>query len=733
MNQQEIQSLYNRINSDVTSGKLKPALSSLQQFIKESAKNEFYLELETLTDNYRNLLKYSIEGYHDPKEQSIYNGIASSILSIADEVYQTVMLRYMPMKRAEKARLSALFGNDPSAITNKIEEFLFSKELNQLIGGQEHPGENEIDNIFKLIWLTEKINDDLVTLAGRICHSETVDWPEKSLVVSALTLSLLNYFDIRKFFLLVEFIREREHQVYQRALTGLVLAMIMYDDRLDCFPDLSAKLTDLASDENLMREFELAFLQILIARETEKITHEFETEVLPDMQKMMPGIEEKLELGDLQDDPDMEGKNPGWKDMIEEVPGLFEKIEKFSKMQMEGSDVFMGTFSLLKRFDFFNSMSNWFIPFYKENPALLSAFPPGEAYHERLFDGLENAFYICNSDKYSFALNFIIVPAPQRSMIVTYFEAELGQMKEMASEEQILDQSLVSNAVIVQYIQDLYRFFKLFPNKSEFTDIFQEKMNFPELWFFKTFFERQPFTEKLGAFYFDKEHWTEAIGIYKYLTGKTKPRADFFEKTAYAYQMLGKYREAIGFYEKAELFDSNRLWILTKLGWCYSKLGDHDESIRYFKLALQAQPDDIKLQLKIAKGYMNKQNFEEALHIYKKLSFFDQADLKVLRPYAYTLFVLGKMEAAEEIYQEITEKGKTGSIYDLMNAGHVMLCLGKKKEALEYYRQSFMIVNNWNNFFRIFEEDRKYLLIHGVKANDIQLMLDYLMFSFEEE
>ena len=177
----------------------------------------------------------------------------------------------------------------------------------------------------------------------------------------------------------MNFIRKREHQVYQRALTGLVLAMIVYDDRLVYFPDLGTKLTDLASDDSLMKEFELAFLQILTARETEKITHEFETEVLPDMQKMMPGIEEKLELGDLQDDPDMEGKNPGWKDMIEEVPGLFEKIEKFSKMQMEGSDVFMGTFSLLKRFDFFNSMSNWFIPFYKENPVLLAAFPPGRS------------------------------------------------------------------------------------------------------------------------------------------------------------------------------------------------------------------------------------------------------------------------------------------------------------------------------------------------------------------
>ncbi|MCK7518320.1 MAG: hypothetical protein MZV64_11640 [Ignavibacteriales bacterium] len=64
-------------------------------------------------------------------------------------------------------------------------------------------------------------------------------------------------------------------------------------------------------------------------------------------------------------------------------------------------------------------------------------------------------------------------------MIVSYFEAELSQMKEMASEEQLLDQSLASNSVIIQYIQDLYRFFKLFPARLEFTDVFQGKDQFP--------------------------------------------------------------------------------------------------------------------------------------------------------------------------------------------------------------------------------------------------------------
>ena len=145
-------------------------------------------------------------------------------------------------------------------------------------------------------------------------------------------------------------------------------------------------------------------------------------------------------------------------------------------------------------------------------------FPGNEDLNQRLFDSLEHAFYICNSDKYSFVLNFQAIPAQQRNLIVTNFEAELAQMKEMASEEQMLDQSLGENAIIIQYIQDLYRFFKIFPNRGEFEDIFRKKISFKDLYFYKTFFEQEQFTLKLAEFYFEKGHFYEAIDLFEYLS-----------------------------------------------------------------------------------------------------------------------------------------------------------------------------------------------------------------------
>lgn len=733
----EIRRHYEEVSRQTDEGKLLDALENLRILVKESPRSDFESEWERISTTYLNLLKYAFEGYHDPKQQTILDSLSASILTLADQIWNVLSLRYLPFRRNEHARLAAVFGNDPLMVSGRVEEFLLDREVGQIIqessmtAGEDAPAER-MENIFGLIWLTENIMDYHIDLTRKVNESKTVNWPEKCQIVSALTLSILHFFDIRKLLLLTEFIERREPQVYQRALAGLIITLIRYDRRAASYPELSAKLRELTQDENLVAEAEVVFLQLLSARETEKITREFQEEVLPDMKKMMPKIEDKLQLGEITDDPEMDDKNPEWKEMMEEVPGLFEKLERFSKMQMEGSDVFMGTFSLLKRFDFFIPMSNWFLPFYKENPLLASSFPPDDPYHERLFEGLENAFYICNSDKYSFALNVAVIPAQQRSMIVSYFEAELSQMKDLATEEQMLDQSISSNSIIIQYIQDLYRFFKLFPARVEFADIFQGQIRFRDLAFFKGFFERKAFTERIAAWHFDKEHWDEAIPMFDYLVETAEPRADLYQKAGYAAQMLGQYAEAISYYRKAELFDTDQLWILNKLGWCHMKTGAFEEAIRYFRQALQLNPDDPKLLGQIARCHIQRQEFGEALKIYTGLRFFMPDNLKVLRPIAFCLFVLGRLSEAEESYDEVL--GGTGkkTMYDYLNAGHVKLCLGKRNEAAELYRLAVSGTEPpWTAFFQAMEEDAPWLMKNGITEKEITLIRDFLKYSFK--
>ncbi|MEI7981497.1 MAG: tetratricopeptide repeat protein [Bacteroidota bacterium] len=716
MTRKEIDQQYAVLYQKICNLELKSALDDLSRRIRYVSESDYFYELETLQDNYKTLLRYSFEGYKDAQQKTILDGLCASMLRITDEMRQIQIDPELPFRKSQKITLRAGFGD----------------EIQISAAGTGKESLHPIDSRFKLLWLTEKLNDDSIRLLHDINISQDIPWYEKCLVVSALTLSLLNHFDIHKFYLLLEFTENRENQVYQRSLTGLILSLLVYDHRIKFYPELIERLKSLHGDEAIAPEMEMVLFQHLMARETDKITREFETEVLPEMRKMMPKIEDKLQLGDQTEDEDMEEKNPGWKDMIEEVPGLFEKIEKFSRMQMEGGDVFMSTFKLLKRFDFFNSMSNWFIPFHRDHPDISNSFSDSEEINVRLLESLEKAFYICNSDKYSFAFNFQAIPAQQRSMIVTNFEAEFAQMKEMASEEQVLDHSLTSNAIYIQYIQDLYRFFKLFPSRQEFEDVFTWKIRLPDLDFYKLIFERSGFTERIASFCFDKDYFHDAIEIYLYLLEKNGPQGEFFEKTGYCYQKTDQFEKAIEYYKKAELFDTNRLWLLKKLGWCSLKMKNYPEALTYFREAASLAPDDTTLQNQVAQCYLNLKDYEEALAVFMKLRFFDPNSLKLLRPIAYCQFAIGKLDQADENYDALLLESSPASAYDLMNAAHVKICRNERKPALELYRQSFSSKTPGPEALQnAFNEDIPFLIKNGISPDDVPLIRDFLLYQTE--
>ncbi|MBE0647303.1 MAG: hypothetical protein IH596_05945 [Bacteroidales bacterium] len=726
MTRKEIESSYKALLANVKTGKLASAFETLHLLIRQGTRSDYFYELESIEDNYRNLLKYSFEGYADPKRDEILNSISASVLHLADELTSHLLEDLYPWQKLTKIRLNQEFGTDPAVAASKIDDIFFSHEVSELIEGEASYSSPVTDAIFKLIWLTPEMKDYHLRLIRHVNLDDSVEWHEKCLVVSSLTLSLLNFFDPQKLELLAEFILKHQHQVYQRALVGFVLGLLKYNDRIIYYPELVKLIHDLSKDEDTCREIETIILQLLMAGETEQITKEFEEQVLPDMQKMMPKLGDKLQLDNVVDE-DPEGENPVWKEMIDEVPGLFEKIEKFSRMQMEGADVFMSTFAMLKRFDFFNEMRNWFIPFYHEHPALQEGNNEDAAIRTRLMEGLEKAFYICNSDKYSFGLNFKAIPTQQRSMIVSHFEAELEQMKEMASEEEVLDPTMISNAVFTQYIQDLYRFYKLYSQKGEFEDPFKQRLNYPRLLWLQKFSDQAVFTEQLAAFYFSKDHWDEAIIQYSYLADLGNSSSQLYQKLGYAYQKSGNWNEAFEAYRKAELFDTDRLWILKKLALCSMKRNNFDQALGFIEEALKLQPEDLNLHSQAGQCNLNMKEYAEAIRHYNQVRFFSPGNLKVLRPIGYCHFILGELEKAYEAYREILESNENPGPYDLMNAGHVVLCQGEKEKALGFYRAALSTQMITKSVFReAFAEDQPYLIKNGIPESEIPLILEYI-------
>jgi len=731
----EIDSTFSSLCNLVYANRLKEALNQLAILMEGMHVADFTLQYEDLNQTYRMLLEYNFRGVPDPQRNTIFGKLKVSLLELADKVRQqalamTGMHIYQIKLQIEKEKEIA-----KEEATRNIDNYSFKLEYTKLLNDSElsdqSAGNEAIPSVspklFQLMWLTDKYTENDLLLVTAIRESVSLPWYEKCLAVSAITLSLINCFDKEKFSVLCEFYKDRQPQVWQRAFAGLVIASFIYDKRLELYPTIQTQIDNLKSGDDFLTDLNNFLIQILKALETENVTKKFREEILPDVKKFESKIREKLDIDNIINNELIEDKNPDWEQIFEDSPDLLNKIEKMSEMQMEGLDLFMGTFAMLKNFDFFREISNWFRPFYKENEIAQNSI--GDEIQGKLdfMDGLEDSFYMCNSDKYSFCFNIKHLPDEQSRNIVSLFNMEAESMRELSNEDKLLNKPGKDVFIFTQYIQDLYRFFKLHPFRNDFRDIFSFKWDISNSWLVQNLADNTLILRNAAEFLFSKMHYADASGLFLVLAQKTEPDQAVFEKLAYCFQMTGNYKLALENYKRAELFESNRLWSLKKIIFCYRKLGDNDSALKWSIEAAALEPDDAYLQTMLGNCYLDLHQFETALDHYFKVEILSPENKKILRPIAWCCFVLGKLDLAHNYFQLIFADIPTSN--DLINAGHVELCAGNKPKAMEYYLASISAGGmSLQQFTETLDFDNHYLVANGVDPTEIQLITDYLRF-----
>ncbi len=396
---------------------------------------------------------------------------------------------------------------------------------------------------------------------------------------------------------------------------------------------------------------------------------------------------------------------------------------------MEGSDVFMSAFSNLKQFGFFQEVTNWFLPFYRDNEYVTDAL---HAENEQIntdsfLQALEQSNFICNSDKYSFCLNIKHIPQQQKSQMMQMLNSELEGMKDISNEEEKSDPFSKSKTVYTQYVQDLYRFFKLSPLKYEFEDIFETKLDIHNTELFRSIVNDNSVLRNIAEFYFSKNYFDEALEVYLDLAHSNKNDYELYEKIAYCYQMQKDYQNALDYYLKAELFDENKEWVLKKIALCYRYLNNHEQALRYYQEAEKLQPDNLYVQAYIGHTLLELDRYQEALQYYFKVEYLAPENEKIRRPIAWCSFVLGKFESSERYYKKLLEKAKNPD--DLVGLGHVYMCEGHTESAIEQYKEAYRNLEyNYRNFREAFLDDIDSMEEHGINRFDAYLMMEYVKY-----
>ena len=717
---QEINKAYNRIVGSLDSRELKNAFDFLQGLIAGSREYSFQDKLDEAQETYRYMLRYRSEGAKDPMQEQIYNNLVASAYELADLVKHKALaiespLVYYSHRRNLQTQPQMSYTNLHSMLSTPVgivkEEVRFEAGLIVL---------------FHKIWVSNPLTAEEVAGIQDILTDTALPTSVGAQTVSALMLGLQMAFDKEKLMLLFDAASLDNEEIRVRALIGILLTLCKYRKRTALYPQIANRLA--ALDEktpNLTKAIRTIILRFILARETEKITRKLQDEIIPEMMKLSPKISKKINLKDFNPEQLGDEMNPEW----QEMSSLGKKMEEFSELQQEGADVMHSTFVHLKNFPFFRELSNWFMPFTTSHTAFGDRFNKDSA-EKQMLDTMTTAGFMCNSDKYSFYFSMMQLPEAHRSMMMNQFDSQANEMIQQSKEE-LISKRGKEEIITGQYIQDLYRFFKLYPSHLDFEDIFTSPIDFHNLPILQPYISDEESLTTIAEYYLRKNYFSDALIIYNRLSEHIQDSDILFQKIGYCKQMGGDIEGALEAYLRADLLNTESKWVIRRIAGCYRTLKQPEEALKYYRRYETLSPDNLSAQISIGHCYLELKNYNEALKYYFKVDYLDNKSHKAWRPIAWCSFLTGKYDQARNYYKKITDSQP--DTQDYLNAGHTEWALQNIKGALSYYKQAIEADDyDFNKFREQFIQDIPDLLVAGIEENEVPLMLDQLQYTLDD-
>jgi tetratricopeptide (TPR) repeat protein len=179
--------------------------------------------------------------------------------------------------------------------------------------------------------------------------------------------------------------------------------------------------------------------------------------------------------------------------------------------------------------------------------------------------------------------------------------------------------------------------------------------------------------------------------------------------------------------QRLNFMNDRKAWTLKKIGLCLRRMDRNEEALECYLQACDIEPDNIHTVIMTAHCYLDLKSYENALKYYFRVEYNEPGNIKILRPIAYCYLALGKFDDSEKYYERLSAVRLNA--HDQINKGHLALCKGRKKDAVDLYRQSIVSGElSKEQFISIFTEDKSLLISLGVNPDDLPILLDYLLF-----
>lgn len=729
----EILNAKKRIIAYLEHLRLNEAFVELKNLAEGAMVWEISNEVSQIEDSYKMMLNYAMQGVEDPARKMLYKDIINNCYYLLDRVVRQRLSSEESTLYYSTLRYEQMQTND--SIYKLIESYkevvdktslynLLTSESSTIDSINVVKEKEQIERrIFNRVWTTFPLNSEDEESLKNVLMSNSFSQGCQELIISALLLGMLEFYDVRRLRLLLTAYESENQNVSVKALIAILLSMNQYYKRINDVKLLSQ--IDLVKESvNWNNDVKTAYIEFVRTRDTDRISRKMQDELIPEMLKLRPDLYKKLNDSTAMIDMSSLEENPEWEEMLQNS-GITDKIKELNQLQEEGSDVFMSTFSHLKSFPFFSEIANWFLPFSLDY-SLVSDTLGNDA--TMIGDIIDNAPFLCNSDKYSFLLSLGLIPQQQRQLMLSQFEQQRQAMNDAGMSMSAMIQPTQRKALMNKYLQDLYRFFKLFRRKGEFFDPFSSPINLVNVPLLSADLDDVETLSIVGEFYFKRKYYREAKDVYMSILEKMPPSAQLFQKIGYCYHQDGDFKNALKYYEQAELLNADSVWTLRRIAACYKAIGNSQKALEYYNRVSVVKPDDLNVSLNIGHCYLEMGNYREAIKNYYKVEFLDEKSTRAWRPLAWSLLLLRDYEQSQKYYEKIIEQNPIAE--DYLNLGHLALAKNDMQFVMENYKR-YIAMNDGdiNKLIHAIKQDEKYLVELGVDVSLLPFVVDAILYS----
>ena len=727
-----IENIYRLLDA----GRLKEALIQLQGISMQTNQWELRNRIESTLMAYGYMLQYAEQGMDDPNRKTFYKQTLRTAYELTDAtnialLAQKTSAMYYDRIRTLQLQPTKSYSELQMQLESYTEDLSTSpllfhdeKRLKAEMEKLDKMHESAINELFDKTWATPYWTENDAREANEFLQSMLVNVNDLAIMVSAITLSLLHIFDVKKLHFLLDAYQHESLQVNQRALVGTLITLQKHEERISLYPEIVSRLSLLCEKDTFQKNLHTIQMQLLITRETAKIDKKMREEIIPEMMKNAKQLNNpKFRFDESEDSED---RNPEWDEWMDKS-GMTDKIKEMGEWQMAGADVYMSSFAQLKHYPFFHQISHWFYPFDLNLPMLSSLKKDFDKSPYSPLKQIAHSFYFCNSDKFSFCLAIMEMPKAMKEIALQQIEDQTHMNEEHRDKLEILmNQKIEAKDISRQYIQDLYRFFKLWKRHQEEEDIFRWKFNLWEHPLLKEALSAEEVTKDLADYLLQKEYLDESFSLYKKLMDNHTLVAETYQKSGYILQKQKRYADAIQHYEHADLLQPDNVWTNKHLAQCYKLSGKIDKALEFYRKVESVQPDNLNVALQIGQCLAHMEKYTDALAYFYKVEYLEKNPSNARRAIAWCSFVSGKYEEAKKYYtlllQEVSPKA-----HDWMNMGHVCFVTRQISQAIKHYRKAQSYEESHTAFIEKFNKDKQALLTLGLTQEDLNIMLDLLV------